>query len=103
MSNCKIFRFAGNLNIVGKLVNESDDAFVLDSPAFMELQMIGPGQLGVALVPYCPFVGNPQEFFNSALIGPPCDADDHTTNSYMKQFHPSAIVVPDEPSLILGN
>lgn len=103
MSSYKILRFSGNMNVIGKLVEDTDTEIVLEAPACIDFQMVSPGRLGIVFVPYCSYIDKVMGFDVGALIGPVVDAKGSLLENYCNIFHPSDIVAPPKPSLILGS
>lgn len=101
MSEVKSLRLVNGEILLGLVTEHDDGSVTIDKPASIQLQMVQPGQLGVAMIPYNPWLSEPPLFWRSALMGPPTPVDDNTTNSYNERFNDSGIIKPPS-GLLLG-
>lgn len=101
MSNIKSLRLVNGEILLGTVMEHDDGSVTIDKPASIQLQMLQPGQLGVAMIPYNPWLTEPMVFWRSSLMGPPGAVDGPTVASYNERFNPSSIITPPS-SLVLG-
>jgi hypothetical protein len=98
-----LLRLTTGESLIGEIQEHDDGSVTIDKPAMIQLQMVEPGRLGVGMIPYQPWcLTGKITFWKSALLGPCSDVDEHTANSYNKQFNPSGIITPESSGLILG-
>lgn len=99
----KLARLTTGESLIGEMDENEDGSITIDKPAMIQLQMVEPGRLGVGMIPYQPWcLTGKITFWKSALLGPLSEVDEHTSNSYNRQFNPSGIITPEPSSLIIG-
>jgi len=98
----KAVRLINGEVLLGEVVEHDDASITIDKPASIQLQQVGPSQLGVAMVPYNPWVVGPIVIWKSSLMGPANNVDEHTINTYNERFNPSGIITPPKAGILLG-